>query len=436
MEEEWALFEQARAASAPRVVVNEPTDVEGRWLSFQHVRQQAGPLGATMTWDEYEAVRVHFFMPQTLHTCTRDNCTYLNAKWGQQIMDPRPPHEWVVAGGLVYLCTLTGSVHVCDNSCVEQQVNPGDAGTVVCPISGRFKESLINNREGYYVSDHQLMTETDEMVRRENAGRKRAASKKQPAPKRKGSAATEEKKQVQYKDAKMVCRELLCSGALRRASQDQLAACDRKLRDEVVTRVRRSEPVNAMQLVMIASKDVTAVFESAARLSQYTKSVPSDVQLYLEQALLHMFTMVRQAPGASEGGNDINLRKMCFALAYILRRGLVGCVQINTETGQAHDWALMSENDPWSPPTAKTESWERHVFVPAHPGLRNILPDEKAVAHIVVPGFGEEMASLMRKTRRLGLCFLSVLRCNDRARISDYCLASKMKIRPDILLEQ
>ena len=431
MDREWALYEQMRAEmQRTEKEVDPVTDVEARYICFDYVRRQTGREGLSLTWPEYQSIRLEFFRPSPYHGCSRGNCQYLEAKWGQVIADPKDPQHVVSATGIVYVCIKTGQVHVCDDDCIEQTINESDAGTIGCPISGRFKGGLINNHAGFFVSDHQLMTQDRESGKR--PPRKRSSDSKRPVSKRRPGADGDVPKLTQFKDAGIVCRELLCSGVLRTASLERLQHADQELRAEVQAQMRRGDVPDAVSLIMASSRLVMPYFCSTARLAQWTGKVPNDVRDYIERCLLWMFYWVRQTPGASEGGNDINLRKMCFALAYILRRGLVGWVQMRSDTGVPYQWGLMVESDPWCPPHEPGVVWERHVFVPAHPGLRNILPDDNALPD--VPAYRDEMSKLMRKTRRLENCFCSVLRSGE-LNVSNFCLGTHMEIRADILCD-
>ena len=429
MDAEWALFAQMRAEIADRSAGQEkdnPTEAEARYLAFEYVRATTGPAGRTLTWNEYVDVHPTIFRPEYEHRCSSDHCNYQHCKWSQPFRDPRNMAKTYVATGIVYVCQATGEVHTCDSDCTEQRIGTHDAGTVICPISGRFKCALINNHVDFYVSNHQLMTEVPE-----KRGRKRSSSAAKSAAKRR--AAGDLPDLGQPKEATVICRRLICSGVLRRALIDRMKESDKALEAEVRVRVRRGEQMDALQLSMITFTYVSPFFASAARLAAWgDRQIPEDVCAYIERCLMWMFYLARESPGVKEGGNDVNLRKMCFAMAYILRYGLVGYAEFQLETRTVVAWGLMNADDAWEPSAKEGFGWRRYVFVPAHPGLRNILPDKTSLPKIAE--FDDDMAKLLKRTRRMEGLFRSVLR-DSNTDVARFCLSTHIAMRPDILCD-
>lgn len=429
MDNEWALFAQFQRLEAPPSPPPAPLGAaEARRISFEYVRWRLGADAHNLTWREYLQMRPNVFNTHDAeHVCNRATCTQECGPRGVRFQDPMPPHDAHVSTGDVYVCQMSGTVHVCDPAtCTLEADSTEDRGTTLCPVSGRFKQSVLSAAESFHEREQRLANP-------QNRGTKRAHS----APRVSSKRSTSDVAHAQQKrEATRICERLVCNGALRRAVIDRVDAVGAELRAQQERAVARRPALDAVRAAsIVATACQRAGLWDAVRMLALAPDdwmPPSDATDYLIGAVVALFSIVRSTPEAIDNSKDINLRKMSIALIYMLHRGLVGTIETNLSTGRITNRRAEAADEPDLTAPSRGHAVRRYVFVPAHPGLACLMPRESAIPPMDV--WNDELSNLMRRGRRLNSCFLATMR-GGASRPEDFCLATRMgsALRTDIL---
>jgi hypothetical protein len=441
----WNAFDQMRAERA-ELERQELYDAEARWLSFEWLRRKIGPAANTLTWAEHEAVAPKHYEVADGHVCSPRTCSHESCDPAGRAF--RDPATGVVyhASGAVYVCRVSGQRHVCDDACSVAEVDAD--GTVSCPISGRFFGGHIDNREGFnHHETASLRAESESfqhatMPINVRAKRARAAKAARVAaaiasgapppgtvPRLDAAPANNH-----LHEADRVVTRLVCSGAIREALRRRIADEDTALAAELLHELSHGRRPNAVELIDMAVAHIPPGTASALRVLEWSQPMPLEAPAYLRGCVLRMFALVRATPGGIDGGKDINLGKMCVPLMYVLMRGLVGVVDRRPALGKVerrveHDTGGVDDNNASMYVT-------RYVFVPAHPCLSVLLPEEPALPPM--DAWAIELGNLMKRTRRLEQCYLSTLEdaASEARDPAEYCLERYISpMQPDVLYD-
>lgn len=425
LDEEWALAAQMEAEirRARGQVADDDDDennaaaAEGRWLAWEYVRRRLD--AKALPWAAYEAQRHHVFelAAAAVHECSRETCTQLQAPARTRFADPLTGRSFAASGD-VYVCCVTGATHVCaDGVCALEQESAHDRGTTLCPVSGRYKTSLLSQQESFREREARLADP------RPSRSTKRPSSTRTAEPKR--PRGPETARAQQQREVERVCRELVCSGVVWRAMSARVPVLTVELEASTRRAIERrvvTSPAALMAHVVAfcAHRHVDAALRLHARGEP--PPMPAERVAYLTRCVGELFALVRSA-----GGKDVTLRKMCVPLLYVMMRGLVGMIETCRRTGRILNRRVMRDaGSPPAAPDAPAGTVLRHyTFVPAHAWLARYLPhDEHALP--AIPGWEVELGNQMKRMRSVEQAFLQAMRGNGEV-AATFCLAAHVE---------
>lgn len=415
---EWALAAEMEAEirrQRGELVVDDDTErmrAEGRWLVRGYVQSQLALR--SLPWDEFLERRHHVFMLDGDHQCAGGTCVQLQAPPNVRFLDPQTGTGYA-ATGCVYVCTTSGAVHLCTDALCTAETQLAQ-GTVLCPISGRYKSAVLSSLETFNERETRL---SDSRYSRNKRPARAAAS----APKR--TRAPDATHSQQVREAERICRELVCNGTIRRAIEAQLGAIDAGMQTEVrraVARDGRWADVPALAAFVVAycaQHHVDAILHMCA--AGPLPAMPDARVHYLAQCVSELYTLVRH----TDNNKNITLRRMCIPLLYVMMRGLVGIIETSRQTGaiidrhvRADDGSAYAVRSVDAAPTVV----RCYTFVPAHPWLRPLLPANEHMLPAIA-GWEDEIGNSMRRMRSIEQAFLQAMRGADHD-VTSYCLAS------------
>lgn len=422
LERDFALFAQLRQShteSDDDLTQAEQLDAEARWLLAVYIQRQSG--SSTMpTWTDVQRLKSAHLRTQSSsvpHRCARSTCSHMYApQRGQQFLDPKTARRCVSTGD-VYLCCTTGAVHVCGESCDYETLE--DNALYVCSVSGRCRGVNISSEETFREREDRLGISSNgaplgrqHLSRAGGGSRKRAHSTtaRKPAAKRETTASYSNKT-----DIKQVVGTLVCDGRLLEQLERQIAERDDSIVTELRNTAARGQPLpDAAQVLDMINRRYGVLLPSAFRLRAARRAMPNGtlptpLRIYLHDAVGTLFSLLRETEhGRSPSSKDINLRSMCVPLLYVLWQGLVGYVIYDVHSGLMLDRRVVTV-DKQVPALATDRALrrERYEFVPKHPWLAALLPDEQALPE--TQESHRDTGNLMKRMRRIHQCFLSTL---------------------------
>jgi hypothetical protein len=352
-----------------------------------------------------------------------------------------------VASGLVYVCRKGGVSHVCDDlHCRDHLPSHVDPGTLYCPVSGIFKGAMLNDSATFdQVDYHQMNARTIHSLRRERrngmgggGGPPRTKKAAAAASSSSSSAAKRAITQTLVRDiiaqpalrnyqreAETLSDRLIVDGLIREALLRKYDQSDANALAEVEQHAARSGAApDAVEIVSVVASHLLPGLTDSAVVTNWRLAASahtSDDMAYLKAAVLKVFQIVRETPECATSNKDVNMQKLFFAIVYSLRDGIVGAVDVDRTSGELGERRIHTERCAEDDDDDETTVVRRHVFVPAHPGLANVIPPIRTLPEIAE--CADPMRSIMRRKRRISNCFLSVLG-DTRLRPGDFCLAT------------
>lgn len=448
---------------------------------------RAGLSPGQMDWDMFMKLRdqyvLHGNRGMRVHICEDEPelCNAESMPAGREFVSLFDGKTYV-ATGTMFVCSITGHGHRCDQShCNACRANPDQLGTKSCPISRRYMGSTINDAVYNSHINHDAGVRAENLetnldldhhvhISQPDAQRKRRHSVSTASSKRGGRAGavgTEEPviSAAQRAEIEAFVNKIFKVGPIResllRTKESIFSEAERRWK-EMIAENRRAVLLDRPQRQMdffTACNTIVGKYPvgmtSLQRLCANEKVVPSDDELrYISKCIRRMFlAMKRSSWQISTGGaaekksgsvrNDANIKNGAMSVLYMLMDGVVGYRSVSSAQANTYVDIKISTGADATEEVVDGETYDRNdnlrqrfVFSPPHRGLGMVVPEQDVLSRGKIDGLDNEKNSLMRRMRALHRMIAQIMmHCPDP---EQFCLGTllKGKLRTGIFLDR
>lgn len=396
--EQYDLIASHAISGTSRTISDAP-DAEFRFLVQSIICEQQQ---RACSWSDvrhfYELARAH--ADAVCHTCGDAlECVPSCLLPGTTFRDPANPENSYSAAGSVWVCSVSFLRHVCTQGDMCEYSQGTTAGTVVCSMSGLDKGGLVISCS-QYANREQIQAIRQNMVTDaciEATRKRRPPSEKQPKAAKTRTrprptidtwAELVEKLNAKpsdhmFAEVRSICEKLFgtsgisvsCCAAVREAS----AAIDAEVRKRLASSASFGFADLAAIVVSHAANPLNTMLSIAPSLRPGARLEASDID-YLVGAVTRLLHILRLTPKMNANDNAVSAKgarmaDMCVPLLLTLRDGLIGTSYYDAQEREVSLRITSQAKTDADAINAPGRMLMQCVFTPAHPGLRQILPD-------------------------------------------------------------